>query len=87
MTEAVRSDEQAPAANSSKPPKRLNMNLPARVYDELQELADEEGKSMTVLVRESLGLLKLIYDETRSGNQLAILGPDKNVLRELFLLR
>ncbi len=69
-------------------PKRLTLNLPAGVYRDLQIIAGLENRPMTDLVREALGLRKIVHDEADRGNKLAIVGPNgKKVLRELLLVR
>ncbi|MEX2302407.1 MAG: hypothetical protein WD733_15805 [Bryobacterales bacterium] len=69
-------------------PKKLNINLPSDADSDLRDLAQDVQRSKTELVAEALGLLKLIYDETRQGNRLAIISGDgKRILRELVILR
>ena len=67
--------------------KRLNINLPGPVFKQLESLARESRRSMTDVVRLSLGLVKVAIDEENRGNKLAIVTPDGTLLKEIVLLR
>ncbi|HEV8240083.1 MAG TPA: ribbon-helix-helix protein, CopG family [Thermoanaerobaculia bacterium] len=67
--------------------KRLNINLPAKAFDELQELARSSGRTMTDIVRLALGLVVVGVEETERGNRLAITSSDGRLLREIVLPR
>lgn len=67
--------------------KRLNINLPAPVYDELERLASSSSRSMTEIVRTALGLVKVAIEAESQKNKLAIVKPDGKLLKEIVLLR
>ena len=69
------------------PVKRLNINLPTKAFDELQELARSSGRTMTDIVRLALGLVVVAVEETEQGNRLAITSSDGRLLREIVLPR
>jgi hypothetical protein len=69
-------------------PKKLHINLPAKIDAELRDLARSVGSSKTDLVMEALGLLKLVYDEGLQGNGFAIISSDgKKILKHLVIAR
>ena len=69
-------------------PRKLHINLSTKVDAELKELARNVGSSKTDVVMEALGLLKLLYDESRRGNKFALISNDgKKIIRELCIFR
>lgn len=66
--------------------KRLNINLPIKTYEELRVLADDSGRSMTEIVRASLGLAKLAYEEGKKDRVLVVAGKDGKIVKELLIL-
>ncbi len=66
--------------------KRLNINLPAGTYDALRLLAADSGRSMTEVVRTSLGLAKLAYDEEKNDRVLAVASKDGRLVKQLLIL-
>lgn len=67
--------------------KRLNINLPARSLDELQDLARTSGRTMTEVVRLALSLVHVAVEEVHQGNRLAVVGKEGQLLREILLPR
>jgi hypothetical protein len=67
--------------------KRLSINLPADVFDELRDLAESRQRSMTDLVRDSFALAKVAYQELGSGNRLAVTNESGKLLKEIVLIR
>jgi len=67
--------------------KRLNINLPERTFDELQDLARSSGRTMTDMVRIALALVVLAVEETQRGNRLAVTSKDGHILREIVMPR
>ena len=65
--------------------KRLNVNLPIEIFDELKGLADSSGRSLTELVRLALGLASVAITEQRRGNTVAVLAPGGEPIKELVL--
>lgn len=67
--------------------KRLNVNLPVEVFEELEVLAEESGRTLTEIVRLALGLVNLALNEHKAGNRLAILDAQERVVKEVLLPR
>src|ERR1044072_757584 len=65
--------------------KRLNVNLPEPVFNELDKIAKESGRTMTDVVRIALGLVATALSEEKVGHKLAVLEPNGKVLKELVL--
>jgi hypothetical protein len=65
--------------------KRLNINLSERAHAELQSLGSETHRSMTELIRLSVGLLKIALEASRDGNKLVITTRDGHALKEIVL--
>ncbi|MBB4635630.1 ribbon-helix-helix domain-containing protein [Longimicrobium terrae] len=65
--------------------RRLNVNLPNSVYEELQEMAKLSQRSLSDLIRTALGLVKVVLHEARKGNHLYIGTQDGVILKELVL--
>ena len=66
--------------------KRLNINLPEKTFNSLEELARESGRSMTEIVRLALGLVQLALNEEGEGRKLAVIEPNGKVIKEVVLL-
>lgn len=68
--------------------RRLNINLPEPVFQELQELSRTTGRSMTDLVRTALGLVNVAYEETKGGSKvLLVADKDGNHVKQLIIPR
>ena len=65
--------------------KRLNINLPIGVFDDLEELATTTGRTMTDIVRTALGLIALAISEERNGRKLVIAEPNGKAVKEIIL--
>jgi predicted DNA-binding protein len=65
--------------------RRLNINVPERTYQELQDLARRTGRSMTEVMRTAFSLAEIALRETASGNTLAVAKPDGTLLREIVI--
>ena len=66
--------------------KRLSINLPTPVFDQLQNLAETSHRSMTELIRDSFALAKIAYEETGHGNKLAITDKSGRTIKELVII-
>ncbi len=66
--------------------KRLNINLPTEAYDDLRHLAADSGRSMTEVVRTSLGLARLAYDEGKNDRMLAVTSKDGRLVKQVVIL-
>lgn len=64
--------------------KRLNVNIPAGVYDDLRSIADQRGTNMTEVIRLALTLVKLEHAERTRGNALCVVRAGKPI-KELLL--
>jgi len=67
--------------------KRLNLNLPKSVFDELGMLAKASGRTMTEIVRIALGLVAVVMNEKKSGHKIMITDHDGTPIKELVLPR
>lgn len=67
--------------------RRLNINLPKEVANQLEDLSKRSGRSMTEIVRTGLGLAAVAYEETRKDNRLAITDSKGQPIKELILPR
>ncbi len=65
--------------------KRLNINLPEQMYNDLQSLANQTGRSMTDVLRTGFGLAKVALEETRGANRLAVATPEGKVVKEIVI--
>jgi predicted transcriptional regulator len=65
--------------------KRLNINLPPQVADDLQKLANSSGRSMTEIVRTALGLVKIAQEVTQQDQKLLVADSSGKPLKEIVL--
>ena len=65
---------------------RLNVNLNAATADALKKLSEEQGVSLTEVVRRAISLYDFIDDERRSGNRVQMTDPKTGTVRELILM-
>jgi hypothetical protein len=69
----------------AKTTKRLNINLPEPVFNELQELASDSQQSMTSLVRTAFALAQLTYEERAKGNKLVVQDHSGKTVKEIVI--
>lgn len=67
--------------------RRLNINLPESVFQELQQLSTSTGRSMTDLVRTALGLVNVAYQETNEAHVIAVADKQGKLLKQLVIPR
>jgi hypothetical protein len=67
--------------------KRLNINLPTSVYNELQKLSVQSGRSMTEVIRTGFGLAKIAIEEGEKDRRLAVTTPDGKILKEIVITK
>jgi hypothetical protein len=67
--------------------KRLNINLPDQIFDNLIEISKESGLTMTQVIRNALGLVDLTYREGQRGNKLTISDSDDKILKEIVMVK
>ncbi len=59
--------------------------LSEKAHAELNRLSNESKRSMTELVRLSLGLMKMALEETKLGNRIVVTTAEGRVLKEIIL--
>jgi plasmid stability protein len=67
--------------------RRLNVNLPEGLHEELRVLAERSGRSMTDLVRTGLSLVTVAFAEAERSNTLAIADSEGNLIKQILVLR
>jgi len=65
--------------------RRLNVNLPEGVHEELRILAERSGRSMTDIVRTGLGLVRVAFAEAERSNTLAVADSEGKLIKHLIL--
>ena len=65
--------------------KRLNFNLSEKAFNELQDLAKRTRRSMTELIRLSVGLLKIALEASDNGHRLVVATRDGQAIKEIVL--
>jgi hypothetical protein len=65
--------------------KRLNINLPESVYDNLQLLATQSQRSMTDIIRTALSLVKIAIEANQAGNKLAVVDHYGKLQKEIVI--
>lgn len=79
--------ESAGAEKSASPAtRRLNINLPEELFLELERLAKGSNRTMTEIVRTSLGLVRVAIEEERRGNKMAVVTAEGDIRKEIVLL-
>lgn len=81
--EKRRARREAKAANT----RRLNINLPARTFEELERLAAESGRSLTEMIRIAIALVQVAVDEESHGRKLAVIDQDERIMKVIVALR
>jgi hypothetical protein len=66
-------------------PKRLNINLSPSAFEELQQLSEKSGTTMTEIVKTALGLAKVAYEERKKDNVLAVVTEDGKILKQIVI--
>jgi hypothetical protein len=64
--------------------RRLNVNLPISVANDLEQLAKESGRNMTEVVRNALGLVKLAHEVSKKKQKLVIADSNDKALKEII---
>lgn len=81
------SEELVMSSSPAQEVRRLNINLPEQVFQELQQLSVSTGRTMTELVRTALGLVNVAYQETGRSHVLAVADKDGKLLKQLVIPR
>ncbi len=56
---------------------RFNMELPQSLYEQVRQLAEENGMTVTKVIRDALGLYLSLRDLVKNGGNLIWHGKDK----------
>ena len=67
--------------------RRLNINLPTSIANDLEALAQKSGRSMTEVVRNALGLVQIANDAAVSNQKLMITDEKGKPVKEIVLPR
>jgi Arc/MetJ-type ribon-helix-helix transcriptional regulator len=65
--------------------RRLNINLPAQAAADLEKLAESSGRSMTEVIRNALGLVRLAQEAHSKNQKLIIADQNDKPLKEIVL--
>ncbi len=65
--------------------RRLNINLPTSIANDLEALAQKSGRSMTEVVRNALGLVKIASDAADNNQKLVITDEKGKPVKEIVL--
>lgn len=63
---------------------RLNVQFTERQNQSLEDMADELGTTKAGVLKTALSLLKVALREREQKNQIAVVGPDGQVLKEII---
>lgn len=86
--EMAGTEQIAAVVSAVRPPaktKRLNVNLPVSLFDELTEVASESGRTLTEVVRLALGLVAKATEVEKAGYKLGVVDSDGRLIKELVL--
>lgn len=65
--------------------RRLNVNLPEEVHNQLRDLAERSGRSMTDIVRTGLSLASVAFAEAEHRNTLAVANAEGKLIKHLVV--
>ena len=65
--------------------KKLTINLPEPVFEELQDLSKRSHQPMGILLRNAFALAQLYFEEKAEGNTMAIVNKSRVVIKEIVL--
>jgi predicted transcriptional regulator len=72
LTVEDRVTAEVPSKATTKTAQRLTVNLPPALVEELKRLAEEEGVTMTEIIRRSLSAESFLRNNINAGNKLLI---------------
>lgn len=90
LSRSLRSISPAPQTEEPDSPtkiKRVNINLPDSLFQELQQLSTRTGRSMTDILRFGLGLAVIAYTQTGPGRKLTISDENDQAVKEILIPR
>lgn len=65
--------------------KRLNINIPDEVFEDLKKISKKSGQNMTQVVRDALGLIDIAYREKSAGHKITVSDTTDNVIKEIVI--
>lgn len=65
--------------------KRFSVTLSGSAYNDLKEIADSTGRTMTDVVRLGIGLVRTFTNETRLGHRISVSSSSGQVIKDLIL--
>jgi len=63
--------------------RRLTINLPSRVFQDLESLSKASQRTMTETIRTALSLAKVAFEEELNDHRIAVLDENDEVLWKL----
>jgi hypothetical protein len=72
MSNSVTADEVDLDANVKPTTSRLSVNLPPKMIEELKGVADEEGVTVTEIVRRAILVERFFREHKNAGNEILI---------------
>lgn len=82
---SAESDEKPRAPATGPQVRRFNLNIPERMFQDLEALSRQSGSSMSEIVKTALGLYAVASDETAKDHQVLIADRDGKPLKQLIL--
>ncbi|TPW17070.1 MAG: hypothetical protein FD130_806 [Halothiobacillaceae bacterium] len=62
---------------------RISLDVSAKVNEQLEALANEEGTSKSDILRKAIALVTVAVEAKHNGQKLGILDKDRHVLSEI----
>lgn len=87
MKDRKLSAEEIDGQNEDEQPRmrRLTINLPPEVFNEIKELSEEAQIPMSILMRNAFALMKFCYDKTRKGKKVVFHDESDKPVTEIIL--
>jgi hypothetical protein len=76
-----------PAKSTTTTTSRLNINLPAAMAKELKRLAEEEGLTVTEIVRRAIAAERFLRENNDAGNEIYVRVKGEEALTRIILFR
>ena len=67
--------------------RRLNINLPENVADELEDIAHNSNRTMTDVIRTALALVKIASDASKNKQKLVVADESGKLIKEIVFPR
>jgi predicted transcriptional regulator len=62
---------------------RLSLDVSSELNNELEEMAEQTHSSKSELLRKSIALIRVVLNEKKDGNHLAVVGKDQKIKKEI----